>query len=641
MFLRFKPPTDDGGATVSYRFRVKEGVGAFGNWTNIAEADLQAQSGGGLGFPVVGLTTIDHAERTVPSGYSFEVQAVNSAGQGPASQAGVTPYRYRFEITARNWTQSQTADGFEEGSTVGFTLSIKTTPSLNCPFESPTTTRWTATDAGGFVSGPKSGNQTFAACQASVNLDVPTEDDVDNEAAHGEVTVALSGAGVIHDEPGPAVCRRHAAVADVHGAGRRRRPADAADGPDGGARREPGQPGLDGGRPGRRRRRHQAPVLPEGGAPAGAAPTDWTDIPDSAPDGANATSFTVTDLDNGTTYTFRVRAVNPHGEGAASNAKSATPREVTPPGRPTRPAPGSGDGEVTLQWGPPEDDGGRPVLGYEYRRRCSGSSDPECEWEPIPNSAPGEANEESYTIGNLQNDGRYVYQVRAVNERGQGPHVQLEMRPQAGAPPTPGNFRVQSHPPRSLRLSWTEPQAGPGITILAYGVHRQDNDSGGLYAPGLTEFISGFGPQAGHALLPHPDDLRVGGRGARAGRILAVEVRDRRGRTRRGRAGGHRRLDRRGARKQGHRHRVPRVAHDGGRRDGHGDLPDQRRDGQGRGGLRGDERHADLRAGGDPPDGDGAADRRPHRGPLGDLHTGAGVGHRRGDAPCGGDRHGP
>ena len=57
----------------------------------------------------------------------------------------------------------------------------------------------------------------------------------------------------------------------------------------------------------------------------------WVGIPNSAPDGDNATSYTVTRLDNGTEYTFQVRAEGPVvvGNSPASNAASATPMAAT------------------------------------------------------------------------------------------------------------------------------------------------------------------------------------------------------------------------------------------------------------------------------------------------------------------------
>ena len=47
---------------------------------------------------------------------------------------------------------------------------------------------------------------------------------------------------------------------------------------------------------------------------------EWTPIPDSAPDEANASGYTVMELGNGTVYTFELRAVNAAGNGQESEA---------------------------------------------------------------------------------------------------------------------------------------------------------------------------------------------------------------------------------------------------------------------------------------------------------------------------------
>ena len=49
----------------------------------------------------------------------------------------------------------------------------------------------------------------------------------------------------------------------------------------------------------------------------------WTDIPNSAPGEANATSYTVTSLENGTAYRFRIRAVNAAGNSPQSRGGGA------------------------------------------------------------------------------------------------------------------------------------------------------------------------------------------------------------------------------------------------------------------------------------------------------------------------------
>ena len=65
--------------------------------------------------------------------------------------------------------------------------------------------------------------------------------------------------------------------------------------------------------------RHEYQQQPEGGS-------DWTAIEDSAPGGANATSYTVTGLTNATRYSFKVRAVNANGNGAESRGIPVTPK---------------------------------------------------------------------------------------------------------------------------------------------------------------------------------------------------------------------------------------------------------------------------------------------------------------------------
>ena len=50
----------------------------------------------------------------------------------------------------------------------------------------------------------------------------------------------------------------------------------------------------------------------------------WTDIPESAPGGSNATGFTVTGLSHSTEYTFELRAVDASGPGLASSVTAKT-----------------------------------------------------------------------------------------------------------------------------------------------------------------------------------------------------------------------------------------------------------------------------------------------------------------------------
>ena len=94
---------------------------------------------------------------------------------------------------------------------------------------------------------------------------------------------------------------------------------------------------------------------------------NWTDMLNS---GRDTTEYTVTGLTNGTTYTFRVRAVNipggAGGEGFASQEVSGTPK--TTPGAPTLRAT-AGEEYVELSWTAPSDDGGAAISHYVYQVR--------------------------------------------------------------------------------------------------------------------------------------------------------------------------------------------------------------------------------------------------------------------------------
>ena len=76
-----------------------------------------------------------------------------------------------------------------------------------------------------------------------------------------------------------------------------------------------------------------------------------------------ASPITVTGLTNGTAYTFTVSAVNGNGVSTASSASSeVTP--VTAPGAPTAVSGVSGNGQVTVSFTPPTNNGGAAIMLY-------------------------------------------------------------------------------------------------------------------------------------------------------------------------------------------------------------------------------------------------------------------------------------
>ncbi|MCY4128229.1 MAG: fibronectin type III domain-containing protein [Gammaproteobacteria bacterium] len=74
----------------------------------------------------------------------------------------------------------------------------------------------------------------------------------------------------------------------------------------------------------------------------------------------------------------------------------------------------AGDGLATLSWGESESDGGSAILRHDYRVRTE--EEDYGDWVAIPDSAPEEENATGYTVADLENGVRVLFQVRAVNE---------------------------------------------------------------------------------------------------------------------------------------------------------------------------------------------------------------------------------
>ena len=163
----------------------------------------------------------------------------------------------------------------------------------------------------------------------------------------------------------------------------------------------------------------------------GEAWSEWENV------GAGSRGVTVGNLVNGREYSFEVRAVNGLGKGGAEAARATPERRITPPPPPPPPGNGGGgggllfppeapaglmampgEGAVRLEWGPPESDGGTPILRYEYRLKEGRGEFGE--WTPIADSAPDEVNATGYTVGELGNGTVYVFELRGVNLVGEG-----------------------------------------------------------------------------------------------------------------------------------------------------------------------------------------------------------------------------
>ena len=185
---------------------------------------------------------------------------------------------------------------------------------------------------------------------------------------------------------------------------------------------------------------------------------------------ATATEFTDFDVTIGTTYFYTVTAINAVGEGARVEVVSAIAYGVS--SVPTALVATAADGRVTLRWGAPEEDGGRPVEGYTVFR--------------------GETNDSFrllvelgdilvYMDSEVVNGKTYYYRVKAVNEAGMSDFSAvvsaMPRRPiDIPGPPTGLSVKVKGV---AATLTWTAPSSDGGSPVTGYVILR-GTDPGNL-----------------------------------------------------------------------------------------------------------------------------------------------------------------
>jgi fibronectin type 3 domain-containing protein len=126
--------------------------------------------------------------------------------------------------------------------------------------------------------------------------------------------------------------------------------------------------------------------------------------------GSQATTYTVSGLDNGTAYTFTVAAINKAGTGHDSSASaSVTPVQATVPGAPSSVQGIARDGAVAVGWSAPSSDGGSSITGYRVTPYLGGAAQ-----TPVTfNSADTDE-----TVTGLTNGLSYTFTVATRSEPG-------------------------------------------------------------------------------------------------------------------------------------------------------------------------------------------------------------------------------
>ena len=186
---------------------------------------------------------------------------------------------------------------------------------------------------------------------------------------------------------------------------------------------------------------------------------EWQDVPGST---GSTTSHTVTGLANGETYRFQVRGVYELAAGSYRAGAVSFSRQVTLPDVPDSPVDleaEEGDGQVTLTWDTPANNGSS-LTGYEYRQSSDGAVTWSPDWGDISDS---DSTTTSHRLESLSNGTEYTIEVRAVNAVGSGDSSRVQATPGA-VPPAPTEELTARGSGVGLNVSWGAVSASPAVT---------------------------------------------------------------------------------------------------------------------------------------------------------------------------------
>nr|XP_033789856.1 myomesin-1 isoform X2 [Geotrypetes seraphini] len=188
-----------------------------------------------------------------------------------------------------------------------------------------------------------------------------------------------------------------------------------------------------------------------------------TEIPVKSP------RFAIFDLDEGKSYSFRVRSCNSAGVGEPSEATEATliGDKLDIPKSPGHPIPSRNtDTSVVLTWEEPKD--AKELVGYYIEGSVAGSG----KWEPCNNNPVKDLR---FTCQGLLTGENYTFRVRAVNAAGLSDYSSdsepIEVKAALAVPSPPYDITVLESVHDSMVLGWKPPKVTGGAEITGYYIN--------------------------------------------------------------------------------------------------------------------------------------------------------------------------
>ncbi|RJQ24382.1 fibronectin type III domain-containing protein [Candidatus Parcubacteria bacterium] len=191
---------------------------------------------------------------------------------------------------------------------------------------------------------------------------------------------------------------------------------------------------------------------------------------------STVTTYTITGLTTGDTYTYVVSAHFSLGASPISNEASATPTTTSapPPSQPTTNPPGmptslaatpTSPTQINLTWNAPSNSGGSPITGYKIEVRSGTSS--------YTTLTSTQNSTTKYSHTGLTTGTTYSYRISAINSVGIGsPSSESSATPTSASAPPPSQTTKPSPPtlsatlisPTQINLSWTPKSGDSAIT---------------------------------------------------------------------------------------------------------------------------------------------------------------------------------
>lgn len=172
-------------------------------------------------------------------------------------------------------------------------------------------------------------------------------------------------------------------------------------------------------------------------------------------------------LTTGTSYIFRIAAVNIAGAGSfSSNSSAIIP--ATTPSSPINLSGVLGDSQVSLTWSAPSSNGGLAITDYTIQYSSDGGEN----WNTF---SDGVSTNTNTIITGLTNGISYIFRVLATNSIGNGLYSEISSEKVPGTIPNAPTIRFITAQDSAIQLSWDEPTDNGGYPVNYYTIRYSSN----------------------------------------------------------------------------------------------------------------------------------------------------------------------